>query len=55
MAAIPCGKTWGFWQYKRETPLPLFMEAFRHQMQQQTLAYLCIQVKEVAQIFEREL
>jgi integrase len=48
-------KTWGFWQYKRGTPLPLLMEAFGHQTQQQTLAYLCIQAKEVAQIFEMEL
>lgn len=48
-------KTWGFWQYKRGTPLPLLMEAFGHQTQQQTMAYLCIQAKEVAQIFEMEL
>lgn len=48
-------KTWGFWQYQRGTPLPLLMEAFGHQTQQQTLAYLCVQAKEVAQIFEMEL
>jgi integrase len=48
-------KTWGFWQYQRGTPIPLLMEAFGHQTQQQTLAYLCIQAKEVQEIFEMEL
>jgi integrase len=48
-------KTWGFWQYKRGTPLPLLMEAFGHQTQRQTLAYLGIQPQDVAQIFEMEL
>jgi integrase len=48
-------KTWGFWQYKRGTPIPLLMEAFGHQTQRQTMAYLGIQAMEVAQIFELEL
>ena len=48
-------KTWGFWQYKRGTPIPLLMEAFGHQTQRQTMAYLGIQSMEVAQIFELEL
>lgn len=48
-------KTWGYWQYRRGTPIPLLMEAFGHQTQQQTLAYLCIQPKEVAEIFDMEL
>jgi integrase len=48
-------KTWGYWQYRRGTPLPLLMQAFGHQTQQQTLAYLGIQAKDVAQIFEMEL
>jgi integrase len=48
-------KTWGFWQYKRGTPIPLLMEAFGHQTQRQTMAYLGIQAMEVAQIFEMEL
>lgn len=48
-------KTWGYWQYKNNTPIPLLMEAFGHQTQQQTLAYLCIQAHEIAQIYELEL
>jgi integrase len=48
-------KTWGFWQYKRGTPIPLLMEAFGHQTQQQTLAYLGIEAMDIAQIFEMEL
>ena len=48
-------KTWGFWQYKHETPIPLLIEAFGHQMQRQTMAYLGIQAMEVAQIFETKL
>jgi integrase len=48
-------KTWGFWQYKRGTPIPLLMEAFGHQTQRQTMAYLGIQAMEVAQIFEMGL
>jgi integrase len=48
-------KTWGYWQYKRGTPIPLLMEAFGHQTQRQTMAYLGIQAMEVAQIFEMEL
>ena len=48
-------KTWGFWQYKRGTPIPLLMEAFGHQTQRQTMAYLGVQAMDVAQIFEMEL
>ena len=48
-------KTWGYWQYKRGTPLPLLMVAFGHATQQQTLAYLCIQAKEVKDIYGLEL
>lgn len=48
-------KTWGYWQYKRGIPLPLLMEAFGHATQQQTLAYLCIQPREVKAIFDLEL
>jgi integrase len=48
-------KTWGYWQYKRGTPIPLLMEAFGHAKQQQTLAYLCIQAKDVGEIYEMEL
>jgi integrase len=48
-------KTWGFWQYKRGTPIPLLMEVFGHQTQRQTMAYLGLQAMEVAQIFVMEL
>jgi integrase len=48
-------KTWGFWPYKRGTSIPLLIEALRHQTQRQIMAYLCIQMKDVAQIFEMEL
>lgn len=48
-------KTWGYWQYKRSTPLPLLMEAFGHATQQQTLTYLCIQATEISQIYDMEL
>jgi hypothetical protein len=40
---------------KHDTPIPLLMEAFEHQTQWQTMAYLEIQAMEVAQIFEMEL
>ena len=48
-------KTWGYWQYKAGAPIPLLMEAFGHSTQQQTLAYLCIQDKEVRALYEMEL
>lgn len=48
-------KTWGYWQYKRGTPLPLLVEAFGHATQQQTLAYLCIQPKEIEDVYDLEL
>lgn len=48
-------KTWGFWQYKRGTPIPLLMEAYGHASQQQTLAYLCITGAEVQEIYGMEL
>lgn len=40
-------KTWGYWHYKRGTPLPILMVAFGHASQQQTLEYLCIQAQDV--------
>ncbi len=48
-------KTWGYWQYKNQTPIPVLMEAFGHANQQQTLAYLGIQTKEISQIYNLEL
>ncbi|KAI9130016.1 tyrosine-type recombinase/integrase [Acaryochloris sp. CCMEE 5410] len=48
-------KTWGYWQYQNRTPIPLLMEAYGHQTQQQTLAYLCIQAPEIAEIYQMEL
>lgn len=48
-------KTWGYWQYKRGTPLPLLVEAFGHATQRQTLAYLSIQSQEIQDVYEMEL
>jgi len=48
-------KTWGYWQYKNGTPLPLLMEAFGHATQRQTLAYLSIQSKEITEVYGLEL
>ncbi len=48
-------KSWGYWQYKRGTPLPLLVEAFGHATQRQTLAYLGIQPKEIQDIYDLEL
>ncbi|MGF1489403.1 MAG: tyrosine-type recombinase/integrase [Prochloraceae cyanobacterium] len=48
-------KTWGYWQYQRGTQVALLMEAFKHSTQRQTLDYLCIQDKDIQQIFDLEL
>ncbi len=48
-------KTWGYWQYQRGTQVALLMEAFKHSNQRQTLDYLCIQDKDIQQIFDLEL
>ena len=48
-------KTWGYWQYQRNTPIPLLMQAFGHQTQQQTMQYLGIQDKDIQEIFAMEL
>ena len=48
-------KTWGWWHYKQGRPLPLLMVAFGHSTQQQTLDYLCIQAKEIEEIYGLEL
>lgn len=48
-------KTWGYWQYKNNAPLPLLVKAFEHTTQEQTLEYLCIQPPEIAQIYELAL
>ena len=48
-------KTWGWWQYKRGTPVPLLMEAYGHTTQKQTLDYLCIQAEEVAALYDLAL
>ena len=48
-------KTWGYWQYKAGSSVPLLMEAFGHATQQQTLAYLCIQAQEVRALYDMEL
>ena len=48
-------KTWGYWQYKAGSPIPLLMEAFGHATQKQTLAYLSIQTEEVRALYDLEL
>ena len=48
-------KTWGYWQYKRGTPIPILMEAYGHATQKQTLDYLCIQAEEIKEIYDMEL
>jgi len=48
-------KTWGYWQYQRGTQVALLMEAFKHSNQRQTLDYLCIQDKDLQNIYELEL
>jgi len=49
-------KTWGYWQrMERGTSIPLLMVAFGHATQEQTLEYLGIEQKEIAQIYELEL
>ena len=45
-------KTWGFMQRtKQNTPLPLLMQALGHATQRQTMAYLCIQEKEIENVY----
>ena len=45
-------KTWGYMQrVKQNAPIPLLMEAFGHANQKQTLAYLCIQEKEIQDLY----
>lgn len=48
-------KTWGYWQYKNGTPLPVLIQAYGHSSQQQTLAYMCIESKEVEAVYAMEL
>lgn len=46
-------KTWGFMQRtKQNTPLPLLMQALGHATQRQTMAYLCIQEKEIENVYK---
>ena len=46
-------KTWGYWQYMsgNARTMPLLMEAFGHSSQKQTLDYLCIQAKDIEEIY----
>ena len=46
-------KTWGYWQYKNGTKIPLLMEAFGHTTQKQTLDYLCIQSAEIQELYTK--
>lgn len=45
-------KTWGFMQRKKQdTPVPLLMQALGHSTQRQTMEYLCIQEKEIENVY----
>ena len=45
-------KTWGYMQRtKKNTPVPLLMQALGHATQRQTMAYLCIQEKEIDNVY----
>ena len=45
-------KTWGYMQRKKQdTPVPLLMQTFGHATQRQTIEYLCIQEKEIDNIY----
>ena len=45
-------KTWGYMQRKKQdTPVPLLMQALGHSTQRQTMEYLCIQEKEIENVY----
>lgn len=45
-------KTWGYMQRKKQdTPVPLLMQALGHATQRQTMEYLCIQEKEIENVY----
>lgn len=45
-------KTWGYMQrIKQDTPVPLLMRALGHATQRQTMEYLCIQEKEIVDVY----
>lgn len=45
-------KTWGFMQrQKQNTPVPLLVQALGHATQRQTIEYLCIQEKEIENVY----
>lgn len=45
-------KTWGFMQRKKQdTPVPLLMQALGHATRRQTMEYLCIQEKEIMNVY----
>jgi integrase len=49
-------KTWGYHQYHTYSQsLPVLCQCFNHACQRQTLDYLCIQEKEVRDVFMNEL
>lgn len=49
-------KTWGYHQrIQNKAAVPLLMEAFGHQTQQQTLEYLCVQSEEIQELYALEL
>lgn len=44
-------KTWGYHAWKAGVDLPRLMTCFNHSSQQQTLNYLCIQNKEIQEVY----
>lgn len=48
-------KTWGWHQYKANTPLPVLMLTLGHATQRQTLDYLCIQDSQIKEVYSMEL
>ena len=55
-AAHTLRKTWGLMMRTRyKIPLPVLMMAYGHSSQRQTLAYLCIQEREIKRLYLNEL
>lgn len=55
-AAHSLRKTWGYHQFHTfHQPLPILTDCFNHSTQKQTLLYLCIQPKEIKDVFMNSL
>ena len=44
-------KTWGYHAWKAGIDIPILMTIFNHSSQRQTLQYLCIQEKEIQEVY----